>query len=274
MAIPNFQAIMLPFLKRIGDAKDHKIGQITDQLADYFELTPAERNELLPSQTQTRFRNRVHWVKAHFKMAGLLVSAGRGVCKISARGSDVLKSNPPKIDLHFLAQFPEYAVNRKGTESGSSANKEDEVVAVVSPEEAIEDSIQSLRKQLAGDLLDQIHKNTPAFFERLVVEVLVKMGYGGSIQDAGEAIGKSGDEGIDGIIKEDKLGLDAIYIQAKRWKDVVGRPQIQNFVGALHGKSNKGVFITTSSFTQEAINYSKALGNTKVILINGDSLAD
>ncbi|MFZ2901187.1 MAG: restriction endonuclease [Saprospiraceae bacterium] len=277
MPIPDYQSIMLPLLKRVSDRKEHSIRGLVEDLAGEFQLTDEERRELLPSGQQPIFDNRVAWAKTYLKKAGLLDSPKRAVFEITERGLEVLKQNPKRINVAFLKQFPEFVEfqtpKRGDNDTGEPA--EEEETTAQTPEESLETAYQKIRKSLAQDLLGRVVNLSPAFFERLVVELLVKMGYGGSIKDAGRAIGKSGDEGIDGTIKEDKLGLDIIYIQAKRWKpgNVVGRPEIQKFVGALAGQgAKKGIFITTSSFTREALEYSPK-NETKIVLIDGEQLA-
>ncbi len=206
-------------------------------------------------------------------MAGLLESPRRGVFKITPRGLDVLQKNPPSINLKYLFQFPEYVNfrNTKRTKAETDDSENNHLAAT--PEETLENAYEKIRQDLAVDLLQRMKSCSPAFFERLVVEVIVKMGYGGTRQDAGKAIGKSGDGGIDGIIKEDKLGLDTIYIQAKRWENTVGRPEIQKFVGALTGqRAKKGLFIITSDFSSEAIEYVSRI-DMKIVLIDGETLA-
>ncbi|GAB4273921.1 MAG: restriction endonuclease [Thermincola ferriacetica] len=231
----------------------------------------------MPSGQQPIFDNRVGWAKTYLKKVGLLDTPMRATIVITQRGLDVLKQNPQEINVRFLRQFPEFVEFQSSKRDTLEVEQQhtEEIIAQT-PEENLENAYQKIRKSLAQDLLNKVIGLPPAFFERLVVELLVKMGYGGSIKDAGKAIGKSGDEGIDGTIKEDKLGLDIIYIQAKRWQpgNVVGRPEIQKFVGALAGQgAKKGVFITTSSFTKEAIDYVQRI-NTKIVLIDGECLAD
>lgn len=275
MAIPDFQSILLPLLQFAGDRKEHSIQEAIQHLAEYFNLTHDECKELLPSGKQPIFGNRVGWSRTHLKKAGLLEDPIRSFFKITDRGLDLLKSNPPSIKLALLKQYPEYlefigstSKNRK-LSSNSISNESNEQT----PEELLEYSYQEIRTTLAQEILDKVKSCSPTFFERLVVELLVKMGYGGSIKEAGQAIGKTGDEGIDGIIKEDRLGLDTIYIQAKRWNDVVGRPEIQKFVGALAGQgAKKGIFITTSKFSEKAKAYSPK-NDTKVVLVDGEELA-
>ena len=274
MAIPDYQTCMLPFLRHLGDEKEHSLRDTEEALAEFFKLTSAERAELLPSGQQGIFKNRIGWARTYLKKAALLESPRRGVFKITRRGVETLASNPPRIDAKFLAQWPEFVEFRDISKPGSEPVQTTELpLAQSTPEEVIELAYQGLREQLAQELLSRILSCSPTFFEQLVVELLVKMGYGGSRRDAGERIGQSGDGGIDGIIKEDRLGLDTIFIQAKRWQGSVGRPEIQKFVGALQGqRARKGVFITTSAYTSEAIDYASRI-DTKVVLIDGRQLA-
>lgn len=276
MAIPDYQTCMLPFLRFLADGAEHTLREAEDNLAEHFKLTPAERSELLPSGQQGIFKNRIGWARTYLKKAALLESPKRGVFKIAERGLKTLASNPSRIDVKYLEQFPEFMEFRDASRPENDAD----AVAVTglpqsktTPEESIEVAHQGLREQLAAELLSRILGCTPTFFEQLVVELLVKMGYGGSRRDAGERIGQSGDGGIDGIIKEDRLGLDTIFIQAKRWQGSVGRPEIQKFVGALQGqRAKKGVFITTSTYTADAADYATRI-DTKVVLIDGKQLA-
>lgn len=248
-----------------------------EDLADYYNLSEAELSEMLPSGRQTRFSNRVAWAKSYLTQAGLLNSPKRGKFHISDRGRSVLKESPERIDIKYLERFPEFIEFRQ-------ASKKDRTVEVTSsssneqssttPEESLEQAYQQLRDEVANELLHLIKSNSADFFEKLVVHVLVEMGYGGSVKEAGTATRRTADEGIDGIIKEDRLGLDAIYLQAKRWEAPVGRPEIQKFVGALHGqRAKKGVFITTSRFSGEAINYAAQI-DPKVVLIDGNDLVE
>lgn len=278
MAIPDYQTCMLPFLRFLGDSKEHTLREAEEALGEYFKLSPVERTELLPSGQQGIFKNRIGWARTYLKKACLIEAPKRGTFKITDRGLKTLANNPPRIDGKFLEQFPEFMEFRdiSKTANGGAAVSETTPAANVvltTPEEAIEFAYQGLREQLAQELLSKILTCSPTFFEQLVVELLVKMGYGGSRRDAGERIGQSGDGGIDGIIKEDRLGLDAIFIQAKRWQGSVGRPEIQKFVGALQGqRAKKGVFITTSTYTAEAIEYASRI-DTKVVLIDGKYLS-
>ena len=223
----------------------------------------------------------MHWAKAHLKMSGAIENISKGLFKITDNGRFILTKKIPSVSVKYLMSiFPDYEQKINGfrykkkneTTIASIANDDVEEMKQT-PEELIESGYQKIRKSLEQELLSKLKTVDPYFFEKIVVELLVKMGYGGSIQDAGKAIGKSGDEGIDGIIKEDKLGLDVIYVQAKRWEGVVGRPEVQKFVGALAGqRAKKGVFITTSNFTKEAVEYARQM-DTKIVLIDGEKLS-
>ena len=270
MAIPDYQSIMLPLLKFAGDQKEHSLREVIEILADHFNLTSDERRELLPSGQQEVFKNRVGWARTYMKKAMLLESPRRGYFKITERGMAVLSKNPQEINVKFLEQFEEFRQFRALRREKPKIVEEE---LGRTPEEALENAYQNLRDDLANDLLEQIKNSPPGLFESIVVDLLVKMGYGGSRKDAGQAIGRSGDEGIDGIIKEDRLGLDIIYIQAKRWENAVGRPEIQKFAGALQGqRAKRGIFITTSNFSREANDYALKI-DTKIILIDGERLA-
>ena len=275
--VPDFQSLMLPLLKNIQDGREYSTTEIIETLAKEFNLTEEDLNQFLPSGTQKTFHNRVYWAKAHLKMAGLIENLRKGIFKITDEGKKLLSQNPSIINLKLLKQIPAYIDwLDKSKEDNDKDETEDAYIEneIETPEEIIEKNFLKIRKNLALELLSKVKGSTPLFFENLVVELLVKMGYGGSIKDAGKAIGKSGDEGIDGIIKEDKLGLDIIYIQAKRWENVVGRPEIQKFVGALAGQgAKKGIFITTAKFTKEAREY-QPKNETKIVLIDGEQLAD
>jgi len=274
MAIPDYQTCMLPFLRHLADGQEHSLRDAEEALAAHFRLSAAERAELLPSGQQGVFKNRIGWARTYLKKAALLASPKRAVFQITERGLKTLSTEPVKLDVKYLEQFPEFVEFREVSKPGNGGNTVVEATpATNTPEEAIELAHQGLREQLMAELLTRILGCSPTFFEQLVVELLVKMGYGGSRRDAGERIGQSGDGGIDGIIKEDRLGLDTIFIQAKRWQGSVGRPEIQKFVGALQGqRAKKGVFITTSSYTAEAADYATRI-DTKVVLIDGQQLA-
>lgn len=277
MAIPNYQTLMLPVLKLATDGEEHKFSQAVEELADEFNLSTEERNELLPSGSQAVFNNRVGWARSYLKQAGLLASPKRGFFTITQKGKELLATNTEKIDISVLEQHPEFIEfkNRKKDKSENEAQVEisTEEESTLTPEDALASAYKQLRSALESEVLSSVKEASPSFFERLVVDLLVKMGYGGSRQDAGKALGKSGDGGIDGIINEDRLGLDVIYIQAKRWEGSVGRPEIQKFAGALQGqRARKGVFITTSFFTKEAIEYAELI-ESKIILIDGEHLS-
>lgn len=275
MAIPDFQSVMLPLLKFCADGEEHTHREAIDALAAKFGLSEQEQKQLLPSGQQCVFDNRVSWARSHMKMAGLIENTRRGVFRITERGRKVLQQNPDEINMRFLQQFPEYeeARNRHRKTKKPQDVVESEEQESQTPAEQLEAAYQTLRDNLAGEILGQLKSSSPIFFEKVVVEVLVKMGYGGSRKDAGQAIGRSGDEGIDGIIKEDRLGLDIIYIQAKRWENSVSRPEIQKFAGALQGKrARKGIFITTSEFSSGAREYVSGI-DSKIILIDGQELA-
>ena len=273
MAIPDYQTCMLPFLQLLGNGKAMPLKQIRISLSDYFELTDEEREKLLPSGRVSIIRNRVGWARTYLKKAGLITYVGRGICQITERGKQVLSESPEKIDVKYLDQFEEFrtfrAQSKAKTENGPITTEG----TTSTPEESLEQAYEKLKAELSDEILEKILSCSPDFFEQLVVDLLVKMGYGGSRQNAGERLGQSGDGGIDGIIKEDKLGLDTIFLQAKRWQGSVGRPEIQKFVGALQGqRARKGVFITTSSFTPGASDYVKDI-DTKVVLIDRHAMA-
>lgn len=276
MFIPDFQACMLPMLQIVAGVEEMPLTQMKERLADHFGLTPDARDELLPSGTQRVFDNRVGWARTHLKKAGLVEYPRRGQLRITARGRETLQLSPELINVKFLQRYPEYIEFIQGKkEDGPSSSTTPTKLSDETPEELLETAYQKLRNQLASDLLDSVKSASPAFFERLVIDLLVKMGYGGSRREAGEAMGRSGDEGIDGIIKEDRLGLDIIYLQAKRWTTgTVGRPEIQKFAGTLQGqRARKGIFLTTSAFTNDAREYVSMI-ESKIILIDGKRLAE
>jgi restriction system protein len=268
---------MLPLLKVAADGKEHHIRDAIDILAKQFRLTEQEQKELLPSGVERIFDNRIGWARTYLKKAGLIDYPTRGHFRATERGLKVISENVPKIDVTFLKQYPEFVdfyTTKKlpvSTEVVDAENPE----SSQTPEELVAAGYLKLRKQIESDLLARVKQCTPDFFERLVVMLLTTMGYGGSLADAGRAIGKTGDGGIDGVIKEDKLGLDLLFIQAKRWDNTtVGSPEIQKFVGALYGKkAKKGIFITTSTFSKAAKEYTEGL-DSKVILIDGAQLAE
>lgn len=273
MAIPDYQTCMLPLLKFYADGQEHANRESIDTLAAEFKLTDEERRQMLPSGVQGLFDNRVNWARTFMKKAGLIEPTKRGVHQITKRGKDVLKKNPARIDVSYLNQFQEFKDFRAIRHTKEEEETPELDLNSKTPEESLEGAYQKLRGDLAAELIQRLKTCSPTFFERLVVEVIVKMGYGGTRKDAGKAVGRSGDGGIDGIIKEDKLGLDAIYIQAKRWESTVGRPEIQKFIGALaQQRAKKGLFITTSSFSADAEDCVSRI-EAKVVLIDGEDLA-
>ncbi|WKA56976.1 restriction endonuclease [Planococcus shenhongbingii] len=274
MTIPGYQEFMYPFLKMLEDGQEHSLRESYNRLADEFNLTEQEREELLPSGKQRILHNRVGWTRTYLKKAGLLNTIRPGIFVITERGRKVLADpNVTSIDNAFLMQFQEFRLFKNKGEDESNL-----VVSPVknesTPLEEIERNYKVLKEEAKEDLLDKVMNGTPLFFEKLVVDLLVAMGYGGTMKDAGQAIGRSGDEGIDGIIKEDILGLDMIYLQAKRWENTVTRPELQKFSGSLDGKrARKGVFITTSTFSDGAKEYVQMI-DKKIILIDGDALTE
>jgi len=278
MAVPDYQSVMLPLLRFAGEKNDEaSTGDAVEILAKEFRLTDEDLKEMLPSGIQSTFVNRVGWASTYMKKAGLLEATRRGYFKITPRGQELLKKQPKAINVKLLKQYPKFLEFQqlKGTRSGDreSPSRVTLDVTTATPSEALETAYENLRDELADELLARLKKSSPSFFEQIVVELLVKMGYGGSRADAGKAIGKTGDGGIDGIIKEDKLGLDVVYIQAKRWENnPVGRPDVMQFAGALQAqKANKGIFITTSRFTDDARKYVSQIGS-KIVLIDGEQL--
>ena len=267
---------MRPLLEAHADGKEHLNRDLVALLAERFDLTDEERREMLPSGRARLFDNRIGWAKTHIAQAGLLVSPRRAVSTITDRGREALRIHPLRIDLRTLNEYDEYRESRnrrKSTDDEENSPPDGESQEKQTPEELLENAYLKVRRQIESELLTQIKIAPPEFLERVVVDLVVRMGYGGSRKDAGEALGRSGDEGIDGIIKEDPLGLDIIYLQAKRWEGTVGRPEIQKFAGALQGqRARKGIFITTSTFSSDAIEYTSRI-ETKIILIDGPRLA-
>lgn len=282
MSIPDFQTLMRPALQTLADGAELRVQMIRDVLAKEFGLTEAELEQRLPSGRTKTYANRVAWTLSHLKGAGLIESPRRGVYRIAERGRQALleTGTSNRIDLRFLSQFPEYRQFRSAErgDGGSAATVEPPTATesdalIGTPTERIEAAYQELRRALAVDVLERVREQTPDFFEQVVLDVLEAIGYGGSREDAADWLGRSGDGGVDGVIREDKLGLDLIYVQAKRWANTVGRPDIQQFVGALNGqRAAKGVFITTSTFSREARDYAESV-NPRVVLVDGQQLA-
>ena len=269
--MPQFKYFIKPFLQFLSDNKEHTMREVEEALASEFNLGESDLARTTPSGRMTIFSNRTGWAKTYLKKAGLIDAPKRALFKITKEGQKVLAQNPKVIDQKFLEKFTSFRDFKVGNEEEIAQEKSE--TSENTPEEVMEAGYQGIVKELQNELLSNLKSQSPSFFERAVIDLLLKMGYGGSRKDAGQAIGRSGDEGIDGIINEDKLGLDVIYVQAKRWEDNVGRPEIMKFVGALGGKhAKKGIFITTSKFTPDALDYVKTL-DVKVILIDGAQLA-
>ncbi len=280
MPVPEYQEFMLPLVKLASDGQEHKIADAIDALADQFGVEEKDREIMLPSGTQTRLYNRVTWALTYLTKSLLLEKTARGRFKLAPRGADVLKKNPQRIDNAFLAQFDEFrAFKQKKAKSAMVVAATDdkgvgEVEASLTPLERVEVGYNELREALADELLSRVRSMKPKAFEQLVVDVLVAMGYGGSHLDAAQVVGKSGDGGIDGVIKEDRLGLDMVYVQAKRHTNDVGPAAIREFVGSLgEHKASKGVFITCGGFTSGATE-AAAKAHHRIVLIDGDQLAE
>lgn len=278
MPVPTYEAFMLPLLRQIADGAEHQVRDVRERLATEFKLTPADRAERLPSGKQSYFDNRVGWAKTYLEKAGLVSSVKRGVYRITDLGKKALAEKPKDIDKEYLEKFESFRSFLETRDEGTTEEAEGGVPAVPpessTPEEQLESAHKKLRKKVEAEVLEAVRAASPQFFEKLVVELLVRMGYGGSLADAGEALGRTGDGGIDGVIKEDHLGLDAIYVQAKRWTEKnVGRPDVQGFAGSLLGRrGRKGVFITTAGFSPEAREYVTQI-ESKIVLIDGQTLA-
>lgn len=274
MAIPTYDEIMLPLLNLASNEKEWGLQEAINEMTLHFGLNEEEQQKLLPSGRQPVIHNRVGWARTYLAKAGLLEKTRRGYFRITDRGKEALGLKSDCIDIDFLSRYPEFVAFKERSSKKEETGESSPVEPAITPEESIESSYRSLRQQLADELLENIKTCSPTFFERLVIDLLVAMGYGGSRRDAAHATKRSGDDGIDGIIKEDRLGLDAIYIQAKRWENPVRRPEVQKFAGALSGnKAKKGVFITTSLFTSEAQEYVSRVDN-KIVLIDGEVLTD
>ena len=282
MTIPDYQTLMLPLLKR-AEKKDIRVPEIEEEIAKEFGLSTIERDQLLPSGRQKVLHNRLHWAKFYLSKAGLVSPAGKNRFVATEAGRQLLTSKPQKIDNELLLKYPDFQKFYHGNgatdadkSSGSNAPASAPALAATStPEEQIEAANLAVQSALKAELLQRILQNSPGFFEHVIVELLVAMGYGGSHQNAATQLGGTGDGGVDGVINEDRLGLDRVYVQAKRFKDgTVGRPDVQAFVGSLVGLgATKGVFVTTSTFSQQAVEFAKHLSQ-RVILIDGQRLAD
>jgi restriction system protein len=275
MPVPGYESFMLPLLRALRDGDEHDVRELRELVAAEFKLSVAERAELLPSGKQGVFDNRVGWAKTYLDKAGLVEGVRRGVYRITDLGKKVLAEKPASIDRGFLLRFESFRgfLSPQHEDAEPEGKPEQQPVGTETPEELLEAAYRRIRQKVEVELLQAVMKASPQFFEKLVVELLVKMGYGGTLADAGEALGRSGDGGIDGVIKEDHLGLDAIYVQAKRWQNTVGRPEVQGFAGSLLGRrGRKGVFITTATFSKEAREYVGQI-DAKIVLIDGPTLA-
>jgi len=272
--IPKYNEIMLPLLKMLSNDKEYHIKECINSLAQQFQLTEDERRAILLSGKQAIFDNRVGWAKTYLFKAGLIKSPKKNHIKITERGKKVLGENLNKLDEQYLMRFDEFKKFFSKVEGEQIARIDREEAGT--PEEIIENQFEILKNKLKDELMKKIIESSPQFFERLVIDLIVKMGYGGSFEEVTKHLGRKGDEGIDGVIKQDPLGLDNVYIQAKRWASgSVGRPIVQSFVGALHGKgARKGIFITTSKFSNDAIDYSNSLKEMNLVLIDGNKLLD
>jgi restriction system protein len=280
MPVPDFQTLMLPVLAAVGATESIPLRALRETLAVKFALSPEDLAQLLPSGRQTTFANRVGWAASYLKQAGLLEFPSRAVYRITERGKDVLAESPERVDLEYLRRFPEFnefrfpAETERPETSTAPSPRVTPLAEPLTPEEMMREGYQNLRRNLAVELLSRVKSMPPRAFEELVVDLLVRMGYGGSREDAGSVVGGTGDAGIDGIIKEDRLGLDTIYVQAKRWTDTVGRPELQRFAGALQGqRARKGVFLTSSQYSAEARQYAANL-QSPIVLIDGPQLAE
>jgi restriction system protein len=279
MSVPGYQEFMLPLPKIAADGQEHKVADAMDRLAAQMNISPEDQAALLPSAVQTRFYNRVTWALTYLSKSRLTERTGRGRFKITQRGLEILVQNPPRIDNHFLDRFSEFkefktkrAVKAAETRSGADNLTTDD--QEITHEERLDNAYDELRAALADELQQRVQAGTPRFFEHLVIRLLTAMGYGGGQVDRAEVTGKSGDEGIDGVIREDRLGLDMVYVQAKKWDNAVGPGAIDQFVGSLmRKKANKGVFITSGAFTEGAKRAAREAA-VKVRLIDGDELAE
>ncbi|MGU8535624.1 restriction endonuclease [Clostridium perfringens] len=277
MAIPTYEQIMLPMLELLKDENTYNNKECVEKLSEKLNLTAEEVRELLPSGRRSIFYDRVTWAKTYLKQAGLVEAPRRGEVKITQLGLELLQENPVEIrsrDLLRYSSFNDFINTTNNRNENNTENREN-LINERTPFEEISISFEELKNSLADEILEKIKSCSFEFFEKSVIELLIKMGYGGSREEAGRATRRTGDEGIDGIINEDRLGLDSIYIQAKRWRDtVVGRPEIQKFSGALDTPgANKGVFITTSKFSREAREYVENINTKKIVLIDGVQLA-
>ena len=277
MSIPSYEEFMFPILKLLADDKTYHRKDIYNQMARYFNLSNAQINELLPSQTEPKYQNRISWALTYLQKAGLITRPSRAHFHITNEGKEIVKNNTANLNTKFLNKYESFIEFRNSSYRQDNDIKEKtNIIDTNTPLENIINNFEFLKKNICDELLDKILKQSSDFFEQLVVDLIVAMGYGGSKEETIKATQRTKDEGIDGVIKEDKLGLDSVYLQAKRWQkgNVVGRPEIQKFVGALSGQgARKGIFITTSTFTKEALEY-KPRNDSTIILIDGQKLVE
>lgn len=275
MAVPGFQEMFIHFLRSLADGETRHTSSIRSFVSEEMNLSEEDREEMIPSGQSTRLANRVGWARTHLRKARLIEQVKRGHYRITDAGKALLASPPENLNLHYLDTIPSHknwfhASKKEKSETGTTGDHE----ASTPPNERIEEAYKELNDELASSLLEAMATMDAYAFEQLVIDVLFAMGYGGSRKEAARVTKKSNDEGIDGVINEDRLGLDVIYVQAKRWQNTIGRKEIQSFVGALAGKqANKGVFITTSDYNQNALEYAAKVSQ-KIILIDGKRLAD
>ncbi|WP_435020594.1 restriction endonuclease [Tundrisphaera sp. TA3] len=275
MKIPDFQTVMLPLLRILEDGQTRPMREVTKLVADAFQLTEEERGMMLPNGQQSIISNRVAWAKTHMKMAGLIENPNRGQVRLSDLGRSILAEKPTSIGMKSLRRYPSYLAFIGKSQPDPEVVIDDTVIEEkATPLELIDAAYRTLRQATTEDLVSRLKSSSPAFFEDVVVRLLMAMGYGG-VAGQGTVTGKSGDGGIDGVIQQDKLGLDIVCIQAKRWDGPVGRPVVQGFVGSMdYVKAKKGVVMTTSTFTREAQDFVHRIEAKRVVLIDGDRLAD
>jgi restriction system protein len=270
MSVPEFQAFFLPVLRATADGQAHRVRDLIDPASQELGVSDIDRQKMLPSGKQPVVDNRVSWAAKYLREAGLLSSPRRGDVELTKLGREILAKDLRQIDIDYLMQFPSFKEFRTATKTQPVTAKSPDVTST--PEELLESTWSGMRQSLGQDLLAQVRASSPRFFEQLVIDLLVRMGYGGSITDAAKRVGASGDEGVDGLINEDRLGLDVVYVQAKRWEATVGRPVIQAFAGSLEGhRARKGVVITTSDFSPDARAYVEKI-EKRIVLIDGLTL--
>jgi restriction system protein len=282
MSIPSHEEAMLPVLQTLANGEEQHRRALAESMANHFSLTADERAQMLSSGKAPRILSRTGWALTYLKQAGLVGSPRRGTYEITSAGKDVLAAAPVSIDNDFLMRFegfrdfrarsrPEEATSVIATEAPSRVRPQR--IGEEPPDEALDSAYNRLRATVEAELIETVKRADPAFFEELVIDLLVHMGYGGNRAEAARAVGRSGDGGIDGVIDEDRLGLDSIYVQAKRWESCIGRPEIQKFAGALQGqRATKGIFLTTSTFSKDAEEYAQRIG-TRIVLVDGRRLA-